>query len=441
LARNLTRQTRTLLRHIGENWISKRASARFSYAVNGPDTLADISPPSASSPTATGTTERYHGLDHLRAVAMLLGIYLHAAISYMHTPVPWAIRDPSRSYFFDLSVAAIHGFRMQLFFFIAGFFACMVHGRMGGWPFFKRRLLRIGVPFVGSMITILPLVFVVWKWGADVSGDANLIAEFSKPPGTLSDLPTGHLWFLQYLLFYYGAVLLLGPVGRWMEQRGLNARLDGIFATTLRAWWKPVLLAMATFGFLIGGPQIGEPEQAGISIVPRFGAVLYYGAYFLFGWWLFRQRALLSEFKRFPVWNGLVALLAFGCYGASMEGGRLLGADATKVALIGNYAAEVFTWAMLFLFTGIFLRHFNQSRPWSRYAAEASYWFYLAHLPLVIAFQTAFYELPIGPLLKCGLVNALSIVILLLTYHLMVRYTPIGTLLNGKRSRAASAGK
>ncbi|MFT4692161.1 MAG: peptidoglycan/LPS O-acetylase OafA/YrhL, partial [Limisphaerales bacterium] len=51
--------------------------------MNSPDTNSDKSAASSS------TNERYHGLDHLRAVAMLLGIYLHAAISYMHTPVPW----------------------------------------------------------------------------------------------------------------------------------------------------------------------------------------------------------------------------------------------------------------------------------------------------------------------------------------------------------------
>lgn len=401
--------------------------------MNSPDTNSEKSAASSS------TSERYHGLDHLRAVAMLLGIYLHAAISYMHTPVPWAIRDSSRSYFFDVSVAAIHGFRMQLFFFIAGFFACMVHGRMGAWPFLKRRLLRIGVPFVGGMFLNLPLMLVVWKWAAETSGDLAVLTEFSKPIRSLPDVPTGHLWFLEYLLFYYGAILLLGPGGRAMERCGLNARLDRLFAGIMRGWWKPIVLAIATFGFLIGGPQVGEPEQSGDSIVPRFEAVLYYGVYFLFGWWLFRQRDLLSEFKRFPIWNGILALLAFACYGAVMEGARLTGAYADYGPLIGNFAAEVFTWSMLFLITGIFLRHFNRSGPWSQYAAEASYWFYLMHLPLVIAFQTAFYDLPMGALVKCGLVNLLSLAVLLVTYQLMVRYTPIGTLLNGKRTRPGSA--
>ena len=150
--------------------------------------------------------ERIHGLDFLRSIAMLAGVYLHAAISFMEATFPWAIHDRYRSAMFDLSVGIIHGFRMQLFFVLAGFFARLVHDRMGTGPFLRRRGLRIGVPFLVGLVTLLPLVFVVWGWGLVESGQP-LDGALAQSPKSALDYPTGHLWFLEYLLLFY---LLIG---------------------------------------------------------------------------------------------------------------------------------------------------------------------------------------------------------------------------------------
>ena len=75
--------------------------------------------------------ERLHALDSLRAIAMLLGIVLHAMMSFIVTPVKWPAHDTQRSFAFDAIVYMIHGFRMPLFFFLAGFFAHLLVERMG----------------------------------------------------------------------------------------------------------------------------------------------------------------------------------------------------------------------------------------------------------------------------------------------------------------------
>ena len=62
---------------------------------------------------------RRYDLDALRATAMLLGIVLHAGLSF--TPFPWAVQDERQSSFFWFLFAAIHGFRMPVFFVLSGF--------------------------------------------------------------------------------------------------------------------------------------------------------------------------------------------------------------------------------------------------------------------------------------------------------------------------------
>lgn len=66
---------------------------------------------------------RYHSLDALRGIMMMLGIVLHASQWYITEP-PGGIpmpRDASTSYLFDVIMHFIHSFRMPLFFVLAGF--------------------------------------------------------------------------------------------------------------------------------------------------------------------------------------------------------------------------------------------------------------------------------------------------------------------------------
>ena len=67
--------------------------------------------------------ERLHALDCLRAFAMFLGIVLHGVLSFADPPVPfWPVRDPAAGPAANVFLLAVHGFRMQVFFLLAGFF-------------------------------------------------------------------------------------------------------------------------------------------------------------------------------------------------------------------------------------------------------------------------------------------------------------------------------
>lgn len=75
----------------------------------------------------------------------------------------------------------------------------------------------------------------------------------------------------------------------------------------------------------------------------------------------------------------------------------------------------------------------TRERPMVRWLADASYWMYLAHLPLVIALQTLLLAVALGPLAKFATVLAATTGILLLAYHWGVRDGWVGRLLNGTR--------
>ena len=103
----------------------------------------------------SSTSTRYHGLDALRGMAMLLGIVLHAALPYMPDVEGfWPVDDrysPVVSTIFEF----IHIWRMPLFFILAGFFANLVVSRKSWKRWWGNRLLRIGLPIV----VFFPLMF------------------------------------------------------------------------------------------------------------------------------------------------------------------------------------------------------------------------------------------------------------------------------------------
>jgi len=100
-------------------------------------------------------SERRHDLDALRAFAMLLGIALHITLSL--AGIQWVVWDTVSSKFLLLLMLSIHGFRMQLFFIISGYFTAMLVARRGTLPMLRNRAVRILVPCLLGLATVVPL--------------------------------------------------------------------------------------------------------------------------------------------------------------------------------------------------------------------------------------------------------------------------------------------
>jgi peptidoglycan/LPS O-acetylase OafA/YrhL len=373
-------------------------------------------------------------LDSLRAVAMLLGIVLHAALSFMTIPIPWIARDASRSMEFDLLVGLIHGFRMQLFIFLAGFFGHLLWQRFGAKEFLRQRWKRIGVPFLLAMVTVMPAVVVIWGWGETQVEPRPPRAQYGQL--TLLSIPTGHLWFLEMLLILYAGAAAVAWLGRKAELERVLPRLDAAFDWGIGRSWKLALLVPPSVLCLWGGPMLGEVDHAGLRLLPAGRAIAYYALFFLAGWWLHRRRHQLDALKE---WVGLyfglavVGYLTLGaCY---MSPVKPTAPDYWIVRLAGVGGAAVYAWAMTFAVTGLFLRWAGQHRAWVRYAADASYWCYLMHMPLVLWLQVIVAKWAVNGWLKLGFILAVNVLVLLASYHWCVRRTWIGRMLNGPRAQ------
>ena len=155
---------------------------------------------------------RLHALDAVRGFALLLGVVLHAAMSYLPGFDVWPLADRSPSQTLGVTFFVIHVFRMTLFFVLAGFFARMVFHRRGVRAFIRDRATRIVVPLVVGWVVFFPMTAAAIMWGA-APGRSLTPPPASEMP--LLPFPLTHLWFLYVLVLLYA--------GRWRSAKASSS--------------------------------------------------------------------------------------------------------------------------------------------------------------------------------------------------------------------------
>ncbi len=115
--------------------------------------------------TPQSAQQRFHHLDALRAFAMLLGLVIHAVMSFIAIPV-WPAQDIYQNDdLYGFLLHGIHGFRMPLFFLISGFFTTLLWKRRGVKGLLKNRAIRILVPLAIGTIVLAPVMIGLSIWG------------------------------------------------------------------------------------------------------------------------------------------------------------------------------------------------------------------------------------------------------------------------------------
>jgi glucans biosynthesis protein C len=113
-----------------------------------------------------------------------------------------------------------------------------------------------------------------------------------------------------------------------------------------------------------------------------------------------------------------------------------IGVDTIRLAGAAFYALAI--WTTTFAAIGLALRFMSGFSPTRRYLADASYWLYVIHLPIVMALQVAVSQLDWPWPIKFATSLAVALPVMLVSYHLMVRHSFIGVVLNGRRLRRES---
>lgn len=391
--------------------------------------------------------ERYHALDAVRGGVLVLGVFFHATLSFLPGDQMWIVMDASRSTELSVLFFTLHIFRMTVFFVLAGFFGRLLLERLGAGAFVMNRIKRIATPLVMFWPIVLTAFIAVLIWAA-VQANGGVAPEGPPPPPlTVETFPLLHLWFLYVLLIFYAATLVLrGLVHLIDRNRTMRARLVDPVVRLLAGPAAPVLLAIPVAAALYFKPHwmmwfgIPTPDT---GLVPNTTALIVYGLAFSFGWLINRQPQILEG------WGQRWGMYVGPAIGATVVA-LMLGGGAAPVIAVPEQSLTTLGFAALYGFAcwgwtiaiiGFAVRHLAGHSPARRYLADASYWIYIVHLPILIALQTLVAPYPWPWFAKYPLILAVAFAIMLASYQLIVRYSWIGSILNGKRVKPGKRDK
>ena len=174
-------------------------------------------------------------------------------------------------------------------------------------------------------------------------------------------------------------------------------------------------------------PWIEDPP----GFIPVFRIVAVYAIPFAFGWLLFLQSDLLETITRRAWlvrraarwWRASPIATATICRSTARS--RFY-ADPRR-ACGGGVAAD----------PGRRRPVPALSRPatarYRRYLCDSSYFLYIAHMPMILAFQLLLKDVPLPPLAKIAIALVGTIAVLMPVYRYGVRPTFIGAVLNGRQ--------
>jgi glucan biosynthesis protein C len=368
----------------------------------------------------TSANRREHYWDSLRALLMLLGIPYHVALSY-RPGEQWIVRSDEGFVGAVELTEFIHLFRMPAFFVIAGYFAALLLARRAPGTWLKGRFIRLGVPFLTTIVTLVPIM--------------NLACEFSNLPYSqaLSSFVWNssqsggywvrHLWFIIVLLYLCSAfAALVAAVPRLASAR-VPQRLDEAcarhltvvlcLAALLVGLWE----AGAVEAFYIAGLATNFPQQ-----ILRLDELIIYTPYFALGCLLQRAPVTLARIGRFSLPIAALALL-FTFLSLTIIGalhpaaGRLV----TTIAAV-TLTQVVIAGARTLL-----------DRPMTAIdtLTSASYVIYLFHLPVICVLVWLAQDLPMPTFLKAFAVAVLTTILSFLAWRLITRIPLLTFLFDG----------
>jgi hypothetical protein len=388
-------------------------------------------------------------MDALRASLFLLGVFFHAAESFIPGRDSWVITDRHTHWGFELFQHLCHSFRMQVFFILAGFFAAYLLRQRGLRVFIHNRSQRLLLPFLTFWPILFVLVNALWLWGAKCSGRIETlglppdvvampswmiaIGMVVQPEVVAEHFSLMHLWFLYYLILFCAVFAILGSVGMFRSNPHAPGASKGEnkFSSILDHLPHSILLTAALFAAMCL-MKSGGVDTPNTSLIPEPGPFALYGILFSYGWLLHARPENLSAMR--PHWKrklicGLSLLVLLF---RPEPVGALLHLDGSTGLMVyrGLYA-----FAMALLVTaipGAFQGLQSAAHPTWRYLADASYWIYLVHIPLIFAYDVAVADLNWPLWLKYSLECLTVLLVTLISYHYGVRYTRIGAFLNGR---------
>ena len=324
---------------------------------------------------------REPAFDALRVYLLFLGFVFHSLLSYIDTPIYnlWPYKDEVHVILFDGIAALIHSFRTPTFFFISGYFADKMFHNKNLYKVFKKRIARLGIPFIIAMLFCFPIVNIGFSLSNGINNIFSIDFIYPKLESKGSRMHPSYLWFLYYLIIFSLIHLSIVRLKITLFFKHMSAFL--------------IVICMIVILTLILFFDHQNELNGSYSFFPKLTSVLGFFLFYLSGIVFSRNIQFLTAIARNSIRISFLGAIIFSGYIYLVSINPIYVANSNDINLKIQCLYSLLSVILTISTIGLFVRFYKKSSSWINYFSDSSYFIYLIHLPIIIiavAFLSSF---------------------------------------------------
>ena len=347
-------------------------------------------------------------IDWLR-ILLILSVFLYHVGMYFNS-WSWHVKNNITVTWLNKLMWFLHLWRMPLLFLVSGVGTYYALGHRTVKKYIKERFIRLFIPFVAGIITLVPVQVYIEKIDKYTSLGNFYLHMFDGiyPEGNFS---WHHLWFILYLFLIS---LIISPFLSYFR----SEKFTDFKEKKIVFFEKPLALNIFLIPLITSQALLREfyPDETH-ALYNDWAYFVYYILFFIAGIFFITNKNLVKAIekqRRYYLIETIIATVFLFSISSFFINEILMD-------WLYGITEIVIGWSCSIVVLGYFKRYLSKDSKWRKLLNEGIYPFYLLHQPVIIVVGYFLKSLEMTIVLKMMLVTTVSCLISISIYWFLIK--------------------